>query len=91
MYDDRRQVMINAHKTLWVKWAYKGCTCTLSNQKGQVREKKNFDLYLLVSYQIGGRRGHDHHMVVEFTTTYMQSVPITTNVVSSIPALGKVY
>jgi hypothetical protein len=32
-----------------------------------------------------GRHGRDR-MVVEFTTTYLQSVPITTNVVSSIPA-----
>jgi hypothetical protein len=32
-----------------------------------------------------GRHGCDR-MVVEFITTYMQSVPITTNVVSSNPA-----
>jgi hypothetical protein len=30
-------------------------------------------------------------MVVRFTTTYMQSVPITTKVVSSNPTHGKVY
>jgi hypothetical protein len=30
-------------------------------------------------------------MVVGFTTTYMQSVPITTNVVSSNPVYGEVY
>ena len=37
-----------------------------------------------------GRHGCDR-MVVEFITTYMQSVPITTNVVSSNPAHGEVY
>jgi hypothetical protein len=30
-------------------------------------------------------------MIVGFTTTYMQSVPITTNVVSSNPVHGEVY
>jgi hypothetical protein len=30
-------------------------------------------------------------MVVEFTNTYMQYVPITTKVVSSNPAHGEVY
>ena len=34
--------------------------------------------------------GRDH-TVVRFTTTYMQSVPITTKVVSSNPAHGEVY
>ena len=37
-----------------------------------------------------GNRGHDR-MVVEFTTTYMQSVPITTKLVSSNPIHGEVY
>ena len=36
------------------------------------------------------RRGRDH-MVVGFTTTFMQSVPITTEVVSSNPFHGEVY
>ena len=35
-------------------------------------------------------RGHDR-MVVGFTTTYMQSLPITTKIVSSSLAHGKVY
>ena len=40
----------------------------------------------------GGRRGLDR-MVVGFTTTHvpMQSVPITTDVVSSNPNQGEVY
>ena len=37
-----------------------------------------------------GRRGRDR-MVVGFTTTYMQSVPITTDVVSSKLDQGEVY
>ena len=37
-----------------------------------------------------GRRGGDH-IVVRFTITYMQSVPITTKVVSSNPVHGEVY
>jgi len=37
-----------------------------------------------------GRRGRDH-MVVGYTTIHVQSVPITTNVVSSNPAHGEVY
>jgi hypothetical protein len=32
--------------------------------------------------------GHRGHMVVKFTTTYMQSVPITTNIASSNPDYG---
>ena len=36
------------------------------------------------------RRGRDR-MVVGFIATYMQLVPITTNVVSSNPARGEVY
>jgi len=36
-----------------------------------------------------GRRGRDR-VVVGFTTNYMQSVPITTNVVSSKPDQGEV-
>ena len=32
-----------------------------------------------------------NRMVVGFIATYMQSVPITTNVVSSNPARGEVY
>ena len=35
-----------------------------------------------------GRRGRDS-MVVGFNTTYIQSVPITTNVVSSNPAQAR--
>ena len=38
----------------------------------------------------GGHRGHDR-TVVGFTTTYMQSVPITIKVVSLNPANGEVY
>ena len=37
---------------------------------------------------IGGRRGRDR-MVVGFTTTYVQSVPFTSKVVSSNPVHGK--
>ena len=37
-----------------------------------------------------GRRGRDR-MVVGFTTTFMQSVPITTEVVSSNPFHGEMY
>ena len=36
-----------------------------------------------------GRSGHAH-MVVGFTTPYMQSVPITTDIVSSNPLPGEV-
>ena len=36
------------------------------------------------------RRGRDH-MVVGFTTTFMQSVPITTKVVGSNPFHGEMY
>jgi hypothetical protein len=39
---------------------------------------------------MGGRRGRDR-MVVGFATTYMQSVPITSKVVSSNPVHGEVY
>jgi hypothetical protein len=39
---------------------------------------------------IRGRRGRDR-MVFGFTTTYMQSVPITTDVVSSNLDQGEVY
>jgi hypothetical protein len=39
---------------------------------------------------IGGRRGRDR-MVVGFTTTYMQSVPFTSKVVSSNPVHGEAY
>ena len=39
---------------------------------------------------IGGRRGRDR-MVVGFTTTYMQSVPFTSKVVSSNPVHGEEY
>ena len=38
----------------------------------------------------GGHHGHDR-TVVGFTTTYMQSVPITIKVVSLNPANGEVY
>ena len=37
-----------------------------------------------------GRRGRDH-MVVGFTTTFMQLVPITTKVVGSNPFHGEMY
>ena len=37
-----------------------------------------------------GRRGRDR-MVVRFTTMYVQSVPVTTTIVSSNPVHGKVY
>jgi len=36
-------------------------------------------------------RGGRDRMVVGFTTTYMQAVPITTKVVSSKPINGEVY
>jgi hypothetical protein len=55
-----------------------------------------FDLRLLNihfvtnPFCIGGRRGRDR-LVVGFATTYMQSVPITTKVVSSNPVHGEVY
>ena len=42
----------------------------------------------------GSCHGYDHdHMVIGFTTTYapMQSVPITTKVVSSNPSYGEVH
>ena len=39
---------------------------------------------------LGGRRGRDRK-VVGFTTTYMQLVPITTDVVISNPASGELY
>ena len=38
----------------------------------------------------GGRRGHDRMIVFDLQLP-MQSMPITTNVVSSNPAHGKVY
>ena len=43
-----------------------------------------------LSYRNCGCCGRDS-MVVGFITTYVQSVPITTNVVSSNPAHGQVY
>jgi len=48
-------------------------------------------LYIIVFIMfIRGRRGRDH-MVVGFTTIPMQSVPITTDVVSSNLDQGEVY
>jgi hypothetical protein len=47
----------------------------------------NFKAFLI---GIGGRRGRDR-MVVGFTTTYMQSVPFTSKVVSSNPVHGEEY
>ena len=46
----------------------------------------NFALNLLL---LGG--AVRDHMVVEFITSYMQSVPITTNIVSLNPVHGEVY
>ena len=43
-----------------------------------------------ISYHARGRCGHDH-MVVEFTKLPVQSVPITTIVVSVNPDQVKVY
>jgi hypothetical protein len=48
-------------------------------------------LPVLISIMSRDHHGHDR-MVVRFTTTYsMQSVPITTNVVSFNPVHGEVY
>jgi len=48
--------------------------------------------YVSVIACILGRDPHgQNRMVVDFTTTYMQSMPITTNVVSSNPAHDEVY
>jgi hypothetical protein len=47
-----------------------------------------------VSYvicKLYGGRGGRHRMVAGFTTIHVQSVPITTNVVSSNPVRGEVY
>ena len=46
--------------------------------------------YLIFLPYFSGSRCRDR-MVVGFTTTYMQSVPITTDVVGSTPAQGDVY
>jgi hypothetical protein len=52
----------------------------------QFRMKKKINL-------IGSGRGHHgrDRMVAGFTTTYLQSVPITTDFGSSNPVQGKVY
>ena len=51
-------------------------------------------IHVYVTYEISNmkrdRRGR-HHMVVGFTTTFMQSVPITTKVVGSNPFHGEMY
>ena len=46
--------------------------------------------YIVLPRKVWGRRGRDR-MVVGFTTTHMQSVPITTDVVSSNLDQGEVY
>ena len=51
-------------------------------------------IHVYVTYEISnmkrGRRGRDR-MVVGFTTTFMQSVPITTKIVRSNPFHGEMY
>jgi hypothetical protein len=51
-------------------------------------------IHVYVTYETSnmkrGRRGRDR-MVVGFTTTFMQSVPITTKIVSSNPFHGEMY
>ena len=50
--------------------------------------------YIYCSYlRLGGHLRHlgRHCIVVGFTTTYMQLVPISTKILSSYPAHGEVY
>jgi hypothetical protein len=47
-------------------------------------------MHMFVLSLSSGRRGRDR-VVVWFTTTYIQSVPITINIVGSNPAHGEVY
>jgi len=60
-------------------WISKYLNCNLSKYPGRLK-----DIFFVKKYLTTNDR-----MVVGFITTYMQSVPITTNVVSSNPTQAK--